>query len=323
MQKGCIYPPLFNLLIFRDYKNYFEKQLKDCDAAIAVGGGLFKFTCENFSDGLLAAAMACNKLRIPFIINAIGVEGHNPDSHICRRLEKVVRQKSLVSISTRDDLETLKHMYIRDTIIPAVAKVADPAVWAAEVFGISKNAESKTIGLGIARRDIFTDYGINFTPQELKQLYLTIAHLLKRNGYRVELFTNGSKADNEFAQEIFDDLRNDGISLNLPADSTHLISLLSNYCGVIATRLHSCIIAYSLNIPAVGIVWNQKMAHFAADLHIAHLYKTPTEADATMYVSFLRELMSTGYDQSLRAAHRRTIKSHISQNAATILSRQK
>ena len=47
-------------------------------------------------------------------------------------------------------------------------------------------------------------------------------------------------------------------------DSQELVSLISSFKGIITARLHSCIVAYSLDVPAIAISWTKKVADFFA-----------------------------------------------------------
>ena len=43
-----------------------------------------------------------------------------------------------------------------------------------------------------------------------------------------------------------------------PENAQELINTISKFKGIIAGRLHANIIGYSLGIPSIGIVWNNK-----------------------------------------------------------------
>ena len=45
-----------------------------------------------------------------------------------------------------------------------------------------------------------------------------------------------------------------------------MVNIISGFKGIIATRLHSNIIAYSLQVPAIGLVWNNKLKMFGQNI---------------------------------------------------------
>lgn len=44
-----------------------------------------------------------------------------------------------------------------------------------------------------------------------------------------------------------------------PVEGRELADTISGYKGIIASRLHANIVAYSVGVPSIGLVWNEKM----------------------------------------------------------------
>lgn len=207
------------------------------------------------------------KKNITVVLNAVGVEGYDPNSIRCSKIKnsltEAVHRGTLKYISTRDDLETLLN-YIPRNSWSICKKVADPAVWISEAFDVKKHG-LETIGVGVIREQIFVDNGQNFSSLQLYKLYIQTILMLKERGFQsIELFTNGQFADNLFAKRLYDDLTSKGISVSLkiPDDPRGLVDMIASYEGVLTARLHSCVIAYSLEVPFIGIVWNEKLKFF-------------------------------------------------------------
>lgn len=299
---------LSNKLLFRT-QTYFEQGIQGADMVVVVGGGLVKYSYQFFYFELMALLRAGEKLDVPIILNAVGVEGYDVNNARCQLLKKMLQMPSLIYVSTRDDLETLIHGYFNNNPSIPVGKVADPAVWAKEAFGIDCKTDRNVIGLGVAREGIFQDYGIDFSPTQLKDLYFSIIRKLLQQGCQVEIFTNGLSADNILAKELWNELRKVNLSvvLRLPLNPRHLVEIISCYKGVIATRLHACIIAYSMNVPAVGLVWNNKLTLFGKNINREENFVTIANFNAPYIICQLNKAIQDGYDIKVRSSFRQTI----------------
>jgi polysaccharide pyruvyl transferase WcaK-like protein len=90
---------------------------------------------------------------------------------------------------------------------------------------------------------------------------------LKKLGYEVKLFTNGAISDQKFIEQLKEYMKLgksfDKMVEPRPEKAKDLINLISSYDVVLGTRLHSNIISYSLEIPTVSIVWNNKQLMFS------------------------------------------------------------
>ena len=188
-------------------------------------------------------------------------------------------------------------------------KVADPAVWANEAYGISKDQTSKMIGVGIGRAGLFMANDINISGNEIQDLYERIVVELVNRNFAVQLFTNGLLSDNSMAEKVKKSLQDKGmqVSLRIPHKDRGLVEILSSYQAVIATRLHSCIISYSLDIPAVGLVWNDKLSFFGENIGRQDNYIKPSEFDESFIVNQMELAIRNGYDQNQKKIFRDTI----------------
>lgn len=310
-------------LILREYERYFTKILKDADIVIAVGGGLIEFTGGRFADGLYSIAKACSKYNIPFIITATGVEGYDASNSRCVELKKMLHLPSLKHISTRDDIKTLIDSYYDGNPPIKCEQVADTAVWASEIFDVTKDITSKTIGIGIIRENIFQQYGIPFEQSRVVDLYCRIASELIKDGHEVVLFTNGTKADNDSAKKVSHILNESGIKvrLQIPQSADELINIISKFQAIIAGRLHSCIISYSLDIPAIGLVWNEKLSMFGIQCGHPENFINPNQLNSKHIIKQLYLAIEKGYDQQHRDIFRRTILDSIDYCVEKYISR--
>lgn len=217
-------------------------------------------------------------------------------------------------VSTRDDILTLREKYFDGKPQIPCIKVADPAVWCADAFQIMKQTGNNTIGVGIIRKNIFIDNDLPYSGNELSNLYVGIIEVLKKQFHEVILFTNGTPSDNQFAQTIQQRLKEEKqieCELIIPSSPEELIRTISLFKGIIAGRLHSCIIAYSLGIPAIGLVWNDKLTLFGKNIGAKENFITYNKFIPEYIVNQLHTAIQKGYNQDISKTFKQTIKNSI------------
>ena len=69
-----------------------------------------------------------------------------------------------------------------------------------------------------------------------------------------------------------------------PTDADQLVNRIKTYKAVAASRLHANIIATSLGIPTVGIVWNKKLTRFSEFIQTASTFITPDKFNDSIYI---------------------------------------
>jgi polysaccharide pyruvyl transferase WcaK-like protein len=86
---------------------------------------------------------------------------------------------------------------------------------------------------------------------------------LQAEGARVLYFTNGAAEDNKILAEISSSrAAAPGFSFVVPKRPDDLVALISACSCIAAHRLHANIVAYSLNIPSIGMNWDKKVESF-------------------------------------------------------------
>lgn len=260
--------------IIQNINSYFlgktySKRIYDSTAIIVVGGGVIKHNYQLCHLYLSALTKAANKYNIPIYMNAVGVENFNSNSARCILLANALKSEVVKFISTRDNIEIIRNYYINKTKRIETYLVADPAVYAAECFNIYKDSSSETIGIGIIRGTIFKDNKINISEKEIEIFYVELVYLGLMKGFSMQLFTNGLPDDIVFCKKIEITLENKyGIIIESrhPRISKDLVSIISTYKCIIAARLHASIIAYSLNVPSIALVWNDKLINWGKSI---------------------------------------------------------
>lgn len=193
--------------------------------------------------------------------------------------------------------------------------VCDPAVWASEVYDINKEKQpinkKKSIGINISYGDLFFNYGIDLNARKHYMLmYDIVTHLYRE--YSLTLYTNGGSYDNEFMLNLYNQLCQDGYNImcEIPNEAKDLVRIISKFDCILATRLHSSIVAYSLNIPSVPMEWNNKVRFFCDATH-NDMFVDCNNFACNYIAEMLNRALRNGYDQTLRNEYRETIIKYV------------
>lgn len=250
----------YEIDIFDLEKNTYEWEAS-YDLLIFSGGGIIKYKYQNFYQMIDSATQVAETKNIPVIFSGIGVEGFSEQDEKCQRLKNALNRSCVKGITTRDDIYTLTHSYIDSSTI-FTQKVADPAVWAHEVYNKQKKP-SDIIGVGMIREGIYESNDIKIERNDIFQLWSDILMELDRQNQPWRIFTNGYSSDMKFAINLLKYMnREKDISEKIipsPKTADELVNIISRFKAVIAGRLHANIISYSLDIPSIGIIWNDKL----------------------------------------------------------------
>lgn len=281
-------------------------QVKYVDAVIFAGGGILKTVLENYWIYVPELIKEAQKFNVPVFLNSVGIEKFIPGSERSAAMKEAINLPCVKGISIRDDIETLKKEFITNNNIP-ISVVYDPAVWCKKTYRtalkrVNIRKEDKVIGLGVIRPQIFADNGYPEITKEVQlQFWKEVTDELDKRGFRWKIFTNGASGDEQFAKEVLDYL-NRGSKQAAPINGANLVQNISRFKGIIGTRMHSNIIAYSLGIPSVGIAWHQKIGFWAKKIGHPERFLKPSEMNAKKAVDMLMKAMegSTGPNATIR-----------------------
>ena len=275
-------------------------KVRNSDLVVFPGGGFIKYKQENFPKNMGRIVSRAEHYGIPIMYNAMGVEGYDAQDERCMTIQNHLLGKSCRYITSRDYADFLNETYLKNSSVKA-RRVADPAVYSQEVYGVSRDESSQVIGLGVARSNLFVDYGVPLTGEELLEIWSGIIRLLDEKGVKWKLFTNGLKADEDFLTELLcyigrEDEREE-ISVKAPETAEELVKTIAAFKGIIATRMHANIIAFALSVPSVAFIWNDKLRFFGESIGCSHRYLEYTEIkDAQFVVSALEKALEEGYE---------------------------
>ncbi len=268
--------------------------LKFVDAIVFAGGGLIKFRNEQHYNHTIAITNKAEELNIPVFFNAVGVEGYDESDERCLALKNAINSPCVKGITVRDDVETLKKYYIENQSI-VVKSVFDPAVFSTGSF--EKARKSEVIGLGVARGELFTDYGNEKINREyLLDFWKNVAKEIEKQGREWAVFTNGLEGDEAFATEVLEYIGY-GKKCNAPADSAQLIETITQFKSIIASRMHSCIVAHTYRVPCIGLVWNDKLSLWGEKIGHEERFILPENMSAEKVVAELFSAEQNGVNK--------------------------
>lgn len=274
-----------------DYKKEVLEQIGSipCDAVVFAGGQLFMDDLALLVEKLTALFA---KQGIPVFFNACGV-GPSRSHAIQTRLGAALRDPMVKLVSCRDDAALAARWRGMD-VIPT----ADPALEAAALYGIRRDEGSRVLGLGI-------QYPYHLNVRLVKNFWRRLILDLEAKQIPWKLFTNGGEADMAFARDILASLKLPERCL-CPAPETPaaLVKTIARFGGLISFRLHSHILACSLDIPTAALVWDRKIPLFFEKIGCPERCLTP-DATPAQTLAVLALAAEKGYDRDLLARQSR------------------
>lgn len=283
----------------KQIQRYLNSKLSDADVVIFCGGGIVKCNFEFFSIPISYIINFCEKKKIPVMLNAVGIEGYDDKNIHCKILKRFLNKECVKIITTRDDLETLG-LYVSDK--NKIDLVGDSALWSKEKYTITSNKED-LIGVGVIRGKIFSDYGENFSEDEIINAYIGIIKELENRNYKWQLFCNGIPNDYKLGIAILEKMglpvSEEYLALR-PKTTLEFVDLINKYKAIICARMHANIIATSLNIPSVGLIWNKKIELYGEIINkVNRFIKKDDFKNPEFVVVQLEEALKNKYDEDI------------------------
>ncbi len=285
--------------------------IEAADVVIFGGAPVFNYRYQVFSRRTAITLRLAKRAETPVIFSAVGVEGYDEDNKKCQRLKKTLNFDVVKQVTTRDNFEALQKFKVRESL--RIDKVADPAVFTPQVFAPvlqeaadqEKNAakqseepEKKKIGVFILRSAGFKDNGFDFQRAEAAAFWNDLVEELERQGYDYELLTSGHFGDEAYLDYLQRDCHWDSSKCTYNVNSPDvLVSKIASYDAIISCRLHPSIIAFSLGVPSLGIVWNDKVTSFYETIGYDDRLVTVDDISAEQVVSKLEGAIEQGVEK--------------------------
>lgn len=294
-------------------EKFYTKILSDdIDGVIVMGAGTLKYDIRlNFAPYYSLLVSVAEKREIPVYINCIGVESkYNQFDSRCLEFVEALNNKAVKMITTRDDLVEL-NKYINNKEI-VTDKISDIGTWASETYGIKKDDNSETVGFGVINPERFREFGRLEIYKQYEEYCIEMIEYFKANQIKWKIFNNGDVGDYKFAEKICkklgEPIENRVVT---PTNPKELVNIISGFYGIITSRLHSCIVAYSLNIPFIAISWNNKLQYFGKEIGLPKRIIGEEEFDKKIILERFNCAVEEGYDMEFKEKFRSTSKSYI------------
>lgn len=254
------------------------------DAAIFAGGQLFM---DWLSVDVCEFLKRFEKERIPVFFNACGT-GFAVSDTIQNLLSCYLMNDMVKMISSRDDADAIKERYLFGK--REVESTYDPALWVKEVYQIQKK-ESDFVGLGIM-------YSERDSIQKVTRFWIRLIKEMNTRHVKWKMFCNGSMDDYNFGCYVLKrlGLKKEEYLCACAQSPTELIQEIASFDSLISFRLHSHIVAASLDIPAIAVVWDEKLRFFYR--HLGHEERCKTICDSAQDIlCTLDKAKEEGYDK--------------------------
>lgn len=274
-------------------------KIRNSDLVVFPGGGFIKYKKERFPLEMGRFTDLAEHFGIPVMYNAMGVEGYDSEHEGCQKLKAMLENRSSRYITSRDYSDFLNETYLKDSHIKS-KRMADPAVWTKETYKISRKEDSDIVGLGVARGKLFEDHEVPVSEDELLEIWANLMKALEKESIKYKLFTNGLKLDEDFLSKLLEytgkESEREHITLPVAENAKQLVEHISGFSSIVACRMHANIIAFSLGIPSVAFVWNDKLKYFGESIDCSDRYLDYTQIkDTELVVSTLKKAQAEGY----------------------------
>ena len=277
--------------------------LQQADLAIIGGGNLLQDDDLNFPLKVGAALDLAAEVGVPVRVHAVGaVPGWSEEAREClaRLRDRAVR------ITVRDEAsrDALRKELGREDI--GLAK--DPGLLAGLLIREHRergrqSSEAPRVGIGIIHPAVVSRHA-HGAPRPTTRDFADMVVAAAARGWRVSLFTNGAAEDQRELEAVHALLEPEVASrtekVERPTDPRMLARTIAGFDGVVAHRLHACILAYALDRPAIGLAWDEKVRSFFRLTGRERFVMSP--GDGAEIVARLAQALESGHDGDTRSA---------------------
>lgn len=238
------------------------------DMIFFAGGGLFGLSYLNFFDYLNEITKVAEEWNIPVIFSSMGINNMDATKETEDKLKDILKRKCIVAISVRENLELFKE-YAQNQNFD-IQLVADPATWSQYVYKkeIEEVNRQKVVGINVVRGGLFKDNKKEWKLKDEINYLNELKELLDKESLKYKFFTNGSFLDNNTLKYFAKENNIPSDQLVFPNSTQDLVKAIASFDFVVGIRMHSSIISYSMEIPCINLIWNDKIPLFYKNINM-------------------------------------------------------
>jgi polysaccharide pyruvyl transferase WcaK-like protein len=233
------------------------------DLVIIGGGQLLADNELAFPLRLACLTGVAASMRVPVVVLCCGV-GQKWSRVGAYLMTQALARVALVYVRDEESKRRLEQLR---AVRQAVEVAPDPAILSSSFFPAPALRDRQVVGLGVMAPQVVARHAAAKGRDAglLLRFWSDLIRTLIQRGKMVEIFTNGAAEDAAFAAKVADAAGASlgvQISVRNPASAKEFVSLLATYSGLVAYRLHACIVGVSYGVPTVGLVWDDKVRAF-------------------------------------------------------------
>lgn len=239
--------------------------LRRCDALLSGGGSLLQDATSTRSLLYYLSVIRCAQLlRKPVMLYANGIGPvHRPANR--RRVKRVVERASLVTLRDHASARELAEM----GVTRPVCVTADP------VFHLEPAGEERTAQLlaaaGLEGSEPFAVISVR-EWRNVGDFWVRLAglcdHLSRTHGLRILFLLMQPERDREVTARVRGLMEGPAHVLDAPCTPRELMGILGRSRLCVAMRLHTLIFAARMAVPALGLVYDPKVASYLEELDL-------------------------------------------------------
>lgn len=250
-------------------KRIDHELVKRQDIIFFAGGGLFGLSYLNFFDYLDEITKIAEEWNIPVIFSSMGINNMDATKETEDKLRNILKRECIVDISVRENLELFKGYTENQNF--DIQLVADPATWTRYVYRkeIEEVRREQVIGINVVRGGLFKDNKKDWKLKDEINYLNELRQLLDEASLKYKFFTNGSFLDNNTLKYFAKENNIPIEQLVFPNSTQDLVKTIASFDFVVGIRMHSSIISYSMGIPCINLIWNDKIPLFYKNINMS------------------------------------------------------
>ncbi|MBW4557553.1 MAG: polysaccharide pyruvyl transferase family protein [Trichormus sp. ATA11-4-KO1] len=240
-------------------------KLKNAQVIMVGGGALLSDTDLHFPQSLSTIMWASKKLQIPLICL-----GCSAETEWSKQGEKIITAfaKSCYFIATRDHNTANRLSQRLGTQVPVFGDFALLAIKPRQLMPHTSNQQILAVNVMAYKKHV-SHYQSRYDDVLCKIINAWLDKHSGNNQSCVKLFTTGNSGDIKRAKIILSQLSTSSSSLHVCTNVEQLRTLMRSSTAVLATRLHSAILALAEGVPVLGLFVGPKIENFFSTLGIS------------------------------------------------------